>query len=231
VTITGTGVSGTTSVTFGGVPASFTVISPTQIEATTPAGSGTVDVVVTTAGGSATVTDGYTYVAPPTINAVSPNVGPEAGGNTVTVTGTNLTTTIDVSFGGAPAPSFIVDSATQITVTAPAGVGTADVTVTTFGGSATATGAYTYVPAPAIFALTPDNGPDTGGTPVTITGIAFTTTTSVTIDGIEVPFTVVDDIQITFTTPAHIPGPVDVTVTTAAGSATAVEGFLYTSGV
>ncbi|MFE9993952.1 IPT/TIG domain-containing protein, partial [Streptomyces avermitilis] len=49
VTLTGTGFIGTTAVTFGGTPAtSFTVNSDTQITATAPAGTGTVQVQVTT---------------------------------------------------------------------------------------------------------------------------------------------------------------------------------------
>src|SRR6516162_3151416 len=53
VTITGTNFSGATAVRFGSNAAgSFTVNSATQITATSPAGSGTVDVTVTTEGGT-----------------------------------------------------------------------------------------------------------------------------------------------------------------------------------
>jgi hypothetical protein len=53
VTISGSGFTGATSVTFGGAPASFSVASVTRIMATAPAGStGSADVVVTTPGGS-----------------------------------------------------------------------------------------------------------------------------------------------------------------------------------
>ena len=65
ITITGTNFSGATAVRFGSnAAASFTVNSATQITATSPAGIGTVDVTVTTAGGtSATSTaDQFTYV-------------------------------------------------------------------------------------------------------------------------------------------------------------------------
>src|SRR5258708_17969034 len=64
VTITGTNFSGATAVRFGNNAAgSFIVNSTTQITATSPAGIGTVDVTVTTAGGtSATSTaDQFTY--------------------------------------------------------------------------------------------------------------------------------------------------------------------------
>ncbi|RYE15079.1 MAG: hypothetical protein EOP51_27285, partial [Sphingobacteriales bacterium] len=53
VTITGTNFSGATAVTFGATAATgFTVNSATQITATAPAGTGTVDVRITTAGGT-----------------------------------------------------------------------------------------------------------------------------------------------------------------------------------
>ncbi len=66
VTITGTDFTGATAVDFGTVAASsFTVDSATQITATSPAGTGKVDVTVVTAkGASATsAADQFTYVA------------------------------------------------------------------------------------------------------------------------------------------------------------------------
>jgi hypothetical protein len=65
VTITGTGFNCVTGVSFGSTPATFTVNSPTQITATSPAGTaGTVDVTVTNCNGnSPTGTfDQFTYV-------------------------------------------------------------------------------------------------------------------------------------------------------------------------
>ncbi len=48
VTITGTNLSGATAVDFGGVPGTVTADSATSVTATSPAGTGTVDVTVTT---------------------------------------------------------------------------------------------------------------------------------------------------------------------------------------
>lgn len=65
VVITGTDFTGATTFTFGGTDATCTVDSDTQITCTSPAHSaGTVDVVVTTPGGTATSTGGYTYTTP-----------------------------------------------------------------------------------------------------------------------------------------------------------------------
>jgi hypothetical protein len=65
VTITGQYFSGATSVKFGGTSAAFTVVSDTAISAKAPAGKQgvTVDIVVSTPGGSTTITsaDRFTY--------------------------------------------------------------------------------------------------------------------------------------------------------------------------
>jgi uncharacterized repeat protein (TIGR03803 family) len=61
VTITGTGLTGATAVSFGGVKAiAFTVNSGTQITATVPAGAKTGKIKVTTPGGTATSTATFT---------------------------------------------------------------------------------------------------------------------------------------------------------------------------
>ena len=64
---------------------------------------GDVNVVVSTPGGTATLTDGYTYVVDPTVTAVSPDEGPTTGGTPVTLTGTGFRAGIQVSFDGVPA--------------------------------------------------------------------------------------------------------------------------------
>ena len=62
MTITGTNLSGVTGVTIGGTPATLGANTATSIVVTAPAGTaGAKDVVVTTAGGSATSTGGFTH--------------------------------------------------------------------------------------------------------------------------------------------------------------------------
>lgn len=157
------------TITFGGTPAtSFTIVSDTQIAATAPAAvAGPVDVSLTTVGGTATAVSAYTYVAVPTITALSPAAGPTAGGTVVTITDSGFTGTTAVNFGATPATSFTVDSDTQITATTPAGTaGAVDASVTTIGGASANTAAddYTYVAAPTIAGLAPTAGPTAGGT-------------------------------------------------------------------
>lgn len=67
VVITGTGFATADGVTFGSTPAaSVTVNSNTSITATSPAGTGSVDVVVTDGSGNASGAVPFTYVAPAT---------------------------------------------------------------------------------------------------------------------------------------------------------------------
>ena len=124
VTINGTYFYLVTNVYFGGIPAtSYVVNGGTQIIAKSPGdGAGTVDVTVTTPGGTSVTSaaDQFTYEAPPTVTKVSPNTGPISGGTSVTITGTGFTGTTNVYFGGTPATSIKVTSATQITATTPA---------------------------------------------------------------------------------------------------------------
>ncbi|TKT69907.1 IPT/TIG domain-containing protein, partial [Aquamicrobium sp. LC103] len=84
-------------------------------------------------------------VPEPTITSVVPDQGPEAGGTTVIITGTDLTGATSATFGGTPATSYTVDSDTQITATTPPGTaGAVDAVVTTPGGSATLVRGFTY---------------------------------------------------------------------------------------
>ncbi|WP_411550487.1 IPT/TIG domain-containing protein, partial [Nocardia jinanensis] len=75
--------AGATAVSFGATPAtSFTVDSATQITAVVPAGTGTVQLTVTTLGGTSNGV-AYTYIPVPVLTTVLPNVGLEAGGTIV----------------------------------------------------------------------------------------------------------------------------------------------------
>ncbi len=168
VTITGSDLDGASAVRFGSEgAASFKVISPTRVEAVSPARTGTVDATVTTERGtsSTSTADQFTYVPPPSVTGVSPNNGPEAGGTTVTITGTNMAGATWVRFGTANAQSFKANSPTSIEAVSPAGSGTVNVTVTNPYGTSSTTGADQFVfnrpPPPSISAS--KGGPFRGG--------------------------------------------------------------------
>ena len=117
----------------------------------------------------------------PAVTSVSPNAGPEAGGTTVSITGSNLDGATSVKFGATDAQSFKVNSPTSIEAVSPSGTGTTEVTVTTERGTSTASPAdqFSFVPPPAVTSVSPNTGPEPGGTLVTITGTNLAGTTTV----------------------------------------------------
>ena len=210
--------------------------SPTSLTITSPAGSaGTVDITVTTPGGTSTTSaaDQFTYDPVPTVTGVVPAAGPVAGGTTVTITGTGFVTGATVDFGLTGATSVTVVSGTSITAVSPAGsAGTVDVTVTTPGGISATSPAdeFTYDPIPTVTGITPTGGPLAGGTTVTITGTGFTGATAVTFGTTAATsYTVASATSITAVSPAGSAGTVDVTVTTPGGISTtsAADEFTY----
>jgi len=131
VTITGTKFTGASSVKFAGVSAAFDVDSDTQITATVPAGARTGPIRVNAPDGMATSATDFVVVGP-TITSFKPKAGKV--GTSVTLTGTNLDGTTQVSFDGASA-LFKVDSGTQITATVPMGATTGPISVTNATGT------------------------------------------------------------------------------------------------
>lgn len=76
--------------------------------------------------------------------------------------------------------------------------------------------------------VSPNNGPASGGTGVTLTGTGLTGATDVKFGGISATsVNVVNSTTVTAVTPAQAAGAVDVVVTTPSGSATKASGFTY----
>jgi hypothetical protein len=234
VTITGTDLAGATAVDFGASPATGVSCTASRCTFTAPAGTGTVDVTVTTPSGTSATSaaDQYTYVTPPTVTGVSPNSGPEAGGTTVVITGTGLLGAGGAFFGGRPAPLTGPCTATSCTVTAPAGgaAGTVDVTVTTAGGTSATSAAdhYTYVVQPVVTSVVPDGGPLGGGNTVTVNGSDLNGATSVLFGATAATGVTCSANSCTVTAPAEAAGTVDVTVTTAGGTSVVSSADQYT---
>ena len=230
VQINGINLAGATSVKFGSIAAAFSVVSGTEITATSPpeaAGGATVWVV--TPGGTANSATQFNYVNGPTISAITPTAGAISGGTTVAITGGNLAGATEVEFGSQPA-HFTVVSATEITAVSPPGaVGAVTVTVVTPGGSSSAATQFSYQAGPSINTITPTSGPIFGGTTVTITGTDLTAATEVDFGSQKATFSVVSAAQITAICPPGAVGVVTITVITPGGTATAPTKFTYTS--
>ncbi len=231
VTLTGSNFTQATVVRFGpNFALSYTVVSATQITAVAPPGSGTVQITVTTPGGTSNgVAFGYVVAPVPVLTSVSPGQGPVGGANTVTLTGSGFTGATAVRFGSTPATSFTVVSATQITAVAPPGSGTVQITVTGPGGTSNGV-SYGYVavpvPVPVLTSVSPGQGPVGGGTTVTLTGSGLTGVTGVAFGAVPaLSFTVVSATQITAVAPPGAAGPVQVTVTGPGGTSNGLTYF------
>ncbi|UUN30606.1 IPT/TIG domain-containing protein [Streptomyces sp. FIT100] len=227
VTLTGTNLSQVTAVRFGTSSAAFAIVSATQVNAvapSAPAGTpGAAQVTVVSPGGTSAGLS-YFYAALPTLTSVSPTQGPTTGGNTVTLTGTNLLNASSVRFGTTTATFSVVNS-TQINATAPARTaGSVQVTAITPGGTSGGVG-YQYVAPPTLTALSPNQGPTTGGNTVTLTGTNLTNVTAVLFGATATAFSVVSATQVTAVAPAGSAGSVQVTVTSPGGTS---GGLAYT---
>ena len=243
VGIYGSGFTGATGGTFGGVAAPLVIVWSDDFASTTgyPAGTAgtTVDVQVTTPAGTSAISlaDKFTYTAPtlPVVSAVDPTSGPASGGSPVTIYGSGLAGATEVDFGSTVVSltSSNGSSDNQVWLVAPAGaVGPLDITVVGPGGTSVVSSAdrFTYLtsPAPAITRIGPVSGALAGGTIVYITGSGFFGTSSVTFGATPATsFSVSSDELIQATSPAGS-GSVKVTVT-ANGSVTSVASFTYTS--
>jgi hypothetical protein len=218
VTIKGNNFTGATAVSFAGVPAaSFTVVSPTTIDAVVGSGA-TGNISVTTPYGTATA-GGFSFLLTPTIASFTPSSA--ATGQTVTITGTNFTGTTDVRFGGVPAASFAIQSATQLTAVIGNG-SSGDVTVTNAYGSLSRPG-FTYIPPPQINSYTPQAG--STGTTITINGNNFAGATAVNFGGLPAnSFTVNSATSITAVVGAGASGAVSVV---APGGTTSANDFTF----
>jgi hypothetical protein len=202
VILTGTNFTGASAVTFGGVNASFTVDSPTQITATVPStvfsqarwrvknvyGTGVFDPIFT--------------VDPPPVPAVaSLSTAHATVGQHVILTGTNFSGVSAVTLAGMTAP-FTVDSPTQITATVPdTGVTSARWRVTNGFGTGLFDPVFTTDP-PLISSLSASHA--MAGQQVTLNGVGFVGVTAVTFGGVNASFTVDSATQVTTTVPATV---------------------------
>ena len=239
VTITGFGFTGVKAVKFGSTNAtSFDVESESKITAVSPAGTGTVDVTVETAAGTSPAGGQDQFRYAPTVNGVQPDAGFPAGGTTVTITGTDFNEVSAVKFGSTNAASYEVLSEDKIKAVSPPGTNetTVNVTVETRGGtSPTESDHFTYTDVPGISSVTPNHGPPSGGTTVTITGSSFTGATEVHFGSTEAKsFKVESETEITAVSPAFTGGDASMPVfVTSPGGTNRYEcgeeqvGFIY----
>lgn len=135
VTLSGSGFVGgsISSITFGGVAASYTVNSDTSITVTVPGGApgGSQTLQVNSDHGSGSV--GFYVNEPPSISGISPTGG--GVGASVTISGGYFDSVSAVDFNGTGA-TYSVSGDTSITATVPAGATSGPIHVTTPWGTA-----------------------------------------------------------------------------------------------
>lgn len=204
-------------VTVGGLPPqACSWLGPDQLRVTTPArSSGLVHIIVNDS--PPTDDSRFNYQGLPVITGLTPNFGPQTGGTSVTIHGSNFIVggqgPTSVLFGGNPS-SFVVINDNQITATAPPGSGVQQVRIVhpVSGTSEFRTEAnFVYSSGPLISNVSPANGPATGGTIVTITGTGFVPGAAVKFGDVQAFATVLSATSISVTAPPGS-GIVDITV-------------------
>ena len=243
ITIKGQNFTSASTVQFGPLLSATPTFVDTQTLTVTSPPSGVpqaVHIRVTTGSGQSPETPAslFTYTNGPIINSLNPATGPTTGGTIVIITGLNFTAPLTVSFGSTPAPSFNVNSATQITVLSPShGLAEAvDVRVTKGSdispvGTATK---FTYTSAvPIITQLSPNQGSTFGGYDVVISGLGFTGAScpgAVKFGAMPAPScAVINDTTLSVKAPPNVSGSTVVSVTTPNGTSILSENFTYVS--
>ncbi|KIH77071.1 OmpA family protein [Geoalkalibacter ferrihydriticus] len=204
-----------TQVSFGGATATPVTVSASNSLTVAPppqAPAGTVDVVVTTPAGSATLHAGFTYIDEPLLlNNVIPGRVSTQGGDLISLTGTGFLPGAIVSIDGnaLPVTAVQITSPGDIIAELPArGPGLATVTVQNPDATFSIwPGTLEFITPPQIFSIFPPSGPATGGTLVDVFGSGFDPASSVVLD----TMTLANVVQLTsghlqFTTPAGAAG-------------------------
>ncbi len=226
VTLTGTDLTGVTTVKLGTIGVAAKVLDPTTLTFVAPVRSaaGPVPVTVTNAYGTSTPAGKLTYVLPPApaITSVTPSSGLTYKNTPVVIKGSDFAGVTKVLLGDRLL-TFTRVSTTELRVTVPAGTaGAAGLRIVTPGGTSTveAAGTFTRVApaAPVLTSIVPASGLTYVRTPVVITGENFTDSTRLTVGGVSVSYTRVSATQVKVILPVHAAGPVDVRLTTPGGT-------------
>ncbi len=224
VNIRGINLSGTSAVSFNGLPAAgFSVLNNSNISAVVPGGASSGQIFIVAPAGSAP--SPTNFILQPTVYGFTPNVG--VVGSPITITGANFDAGgLVVRFNGVASTSVSGVSFGQLTATVPAGATTGPISVTTTDGSHTNSATF-YLP-PAITSFTPTNSAP--GARVTVSGTNFLGASAVNFSGAAASsFNVTNNTTLGVTVPVGVlTGPIYVTAP--AGTATSA-GLYYAAPV
>jgi len=164
------------------------------------------------------------------IHRVVPARGPTTGGTEVEIQGFGFAAHSLVVFGSSKATNVVVQNDHSILATTPANQsGFVSVAVVQPDNTVLRQDkAFFYETDVSIFGVKPDKGPETGGTPVTITGYGFTQNTSFIIGGrLVFDARVLDEQTAVAVTPPSSAGPKDVMAVSEGGTGRLRRGFSY----
>ena len=247
VTVSGTNFTAASTIAFGGTfCATTTFLSANALSCTTPPrAAGVVDVMVTNPDGQAATSSGaYTFAsagttaasqAAVTLTGISPSLGPVGGGTVLSLAGSGFASGMAIKIGSTACTNILVSSPTSATCTTAAGnQGQQNVSISVGSVVAGLGNAFTYVSgvAPSIAAVSPNFGPISGGTSVTILGSGFVSGVQVSIGGMSCSNVVLlTGGSLTCSTPASSYGPKTVIVTNPdSQTATLTSGYTYSNG-
>ncbi|MEZ4373807.1 MAG: IPT/TIG domain-containing protein [Polyangiaceae bacterium] len=233
VSFLGENFTGSTRVFFSDTEATaVSFVNSGEVVATAPAYfESTVDVRIENPGSKRGVLkQAFSFQPPPEVYQALPTAGPLAGGTLVTLQGSSLKSGLGVSFGGTPATSVTLVSATEATAVTPAhAAGFVNIVVTNSDGQTDQLdNGFQYKAAPATTGVAPNSGP--AGIQVILTGTDYEWNTIIRVDGTAVTATYVDPTTIGINMPAHADGPVPIEAENADGQkSTLSNAFTYDS--
>lgn len=227
VTISGSGFTGASGVTFNGQAAAFFAQDDQTIITQVPVGASTGPISVTVGGNTATSTGIFTVdAAIPSITTFTPVSG--TVGSNVNITGVNLNVVDSITFANNVRATVTPVSATSVIVVVPAGAVTGPITLHYQGNTYPSANPFTITAGvPQVNGFTPNTGPT--GTTVTITGSNFVAPISVSFNNAQA--TTINLINST-TLEAVVPGNATtglIRVTTAGGTGISRGQFQVTN--
>jgi hypothetical protein len=217
VAVQGSGFTGITAASMGGVPASFSFLDDGDIAITVPPGAKTGPIAVVTPLGRQVSSSNFT-VTVLAITGFSPVAGPV--GTTVAVQGSGFTGINAASVGGYPASFTFLDDS-DITLMVPPGAVTGPIRIKTPRGIASSS-LFFDVSTLSIYSFSPTEGPV--GTVVSLTGGGFTGMTAASVDDYPATFNFIDDSNIKVTVPNDA-GTGPIHVLTSRGLASTAANF------
>jgi len=228
ITIQGTSLIQTSSVSFGSVSAlSFTILSDTVITAIVGEGASG-NVTLNSSSSTPSSLSGFTYTPPPALVVTGFSPASGMSGATVTITGRGFLNTPTVTFGGTAATYVHVVNDSVLTATV-AGGSTGFVAVNAFNGKDSASG-FIYIPSsapqpPVLTSFTPLTGGT--GARITLDGKHLSSVNSVTFGGVQAAsFQIVSDSVIVAIVGTGASGQVTITNGSVSGS---LPNFLFST--